>query len=623
MKTSMSIMTALAVVAFGWGVASEPAASESGDSVARVLAADKAALGRDPETTGMTADFDFSGMGLTGKVTSRTDLAAGRYVDTVSAGPMTETDGFDGVHAWSREPSGTVTLQDGGDLRALAVNEAYRRSNRWWRSDRGGATITSLGARRDAVGASYDVLSVTPAGGKTFEAWFGAGDHRLARVVETHGPKPITTSFAAYRNVGGVMMPGTMTVDAGDGPKYVQTLTLVSARFDKAPPVSAFAAPAAEATDAAIAGGSAATTMPFTLINNHVYGEASINGKGPYRFIFDTGGLNLVTPTLAKTLDLTTTGQFAGSGAGEGTMEVGFTKVAELKVAGATLRDQPFYVLPLDALTKVEGVEEQGMVGYETFRRFVTRFDYGARTVTLIDPRRFDPKEAGTPIHFDFADHNPEIAGAFEGIPGKFRIDTGARDDLTLNKPFVARNDLRAKHAKGADVVDGWGIGGPSRGYVTRAASFSLGPVAVHDVVASFSTQDKGAFAGDDYQGNIGAGILKRFVVTFDYQHRIVYLKPIVGTVADVGTFDRAGMWFNAASDGFEVVDVTRNSPAEAAEIKAGDHIVAIDGKPAGETPVHEVRRRLRNAAPGTVIRFTLLRNGQMRTVAVTLRDLI
>ena len=591
-------------------------------AVVAILKADRAATGTSTAKA-VTTEFAFSGMGLTGKVISVTDLESGRFVDTVAAGPMTETQGFDGAHAWAREPSGTVTIQDGGDGRALAINDAYRRSNAWWRDDLGGAQIASLGRRSDATGGSYDVLAVTPAGGKTFEVWFGAKDHLLDRIVETQGAKSIVTTLGEYREVNGAEVAGKTVVDSGDGDKYLQTLTLVSAKFGAAPPASTFEAPKTEKADAAIGGGAAQTMMPFTLINNHVYGQATIDGKGPYRFIFDTGGVNLVTPTLAKALGLATKGQFAGSGAGEGTMEVGFTKLAELKIADATIRDQTFYVLPLDAMSKVEGVEEQGMIGYETFRRFVTRFDYGAHTVTLIDPKRFDPKDAGTPIHFDFADHNPEIAGSFEGIPGKFRIDTGARDDLTLNKPFVARNDLRAKHPKGADVVDGWGIGGPSRGYVTRAAELRLGPVVVHDVVASFATQDKGAFAGDDYQANIGAGVLKRFVVTFDYEHQIVYLKPLPGTVEDIGTYDRAGMWFNAAPDGLEVVDVTKNSPAEVAGIKAGDHIVAIDGKPAGDTPVYELRRRLRNATPGTVIRFTIVRAGAESTVGVTLRDLV
>ncbi len=614
MKAGPLIVSAIALIA-GAAQAADP-------TVVAVLQADKLEVGG-ADLKGVTQEATFVGMGLTGKATSVTDLKTGRFLDTMAAGPLTMTQGFDGEHAWAKEPSGTVTMQDGGDGRALAINDAYRRSNAWWRSDFGGAKIVSLGRKQDAAGASYDVLSVTPVDGKTFEAWFGAADHLLERVVEAQGSKTVVSILSDYRDVDGAKLAGKTTVDAGDGAKYIQTLTLVSARFGDTPPATTFAAPKTETADAAIGGGAPQTVMPFTLINNHVYGQATIDGKGPYRFIFDTGGLNLVTPTLAKTLGLATKGQFAGSGAGEGTMEVGFTKVAELKVADATLRDQSFYVLPLDAMSKVEGVEEQGMIGYETFRRFVTRFDYGAHTVTLIDPKHFDAKDAGTAIHFDFADHNPEISGAFEGIPGKFRIDTGARDDLTLNKPFVARNDLRAKHPKGVDAVDGWGIGGASRGYITRAGEFRLGPIVVHDVVASFSTQDKGAFAGDDYQGNIGAGILKRFVVTFDYEHQIVYLKPIAGTVEDAGTFDRAGMWCNAAPDGFEVVDVTKGSPAEAAGIRAGDHIVAIDGKPAGETPVYELRKRLRNATPGTVMRLSLVRAGKTQTVAVTLRDQI
>ena len=616
MKIDLLLVSVVALLA---GAAH--AASVDSAAVA-ILRADRLAVG-EPHDPAATMDFAFAGMGLTGKVVSITDLKTGRFLDSMAAGPMTETDGFDGVHAWTREPSGTVTTQDGGDAHALAINDAYRRSNAWWRGDLGGAQVASLGRKQDAAGVTYDVLAVTPVGGKTFEAWFGIGDHLLERIVEAQGSKSVVTILSDYRAEGGVKLAGKTTIDSGDGAKYIQALTLVSARFGEAPPATTFAVPKVETADAAIGGGAAQTVMPFTLINNHVYGEATIDGKGPYRFIFDTGGVNLVTPTLAKTLGLATKGAFAGSGAGEGTMEAGFTKVAVLKVADATIRDQAFYVLPLDAISKAEGVEEQGMIGYETFRRFVTRFDYGARTVTLIDPKRFDPKDAGTPIPFNFADHNPEIAGTFEGIPGKFRIDTGARDDLTLNKPFVERNGLRAKHAKGADIVDGWGIGGPSRGYITRASEFKLGPVMVTNVVASFSTQSKGAFAGDDYQGNIGAGILKRFVVTFDYQHQIVYLKPIAGPLEDVGTFDRAGMWFNVASDGYEVVDVTKNSPAESAGVKAGDHIVAIDGKPSGATPLYEARLRLRNTAPGTVVRLTIVRAGHTNTVDVTLRDLV
>ena len=183
---------------------------------------------------------------------------------------------------------------------------------------------------------------------------------------------------------------------------------------------------------------------------------------------------------------------------------------------------------------------------------------------------------------------------------------------------------MRAKHPKGVDAVDGWGVGGPSRGYVTRGTSMTLGSVEVDNVVTTLSTQDKGAFAGNDYQGNVGGGILKRFVVTFDYGNQIMYLKPLPGPVADTGTYDRAGMWFNQSPKGFDVVSVTPGSPADTAALAVGDVIVSVDGVPAKDIHLYDLRARLRNAAPGTAVEF-IVRNaaGKTRNVRVVLRDLI
>ena len=85
--------------------------------------------------------------------------------------------------------------------------------------------------------------------------------------------------------------------------------------------------------------------------------------------------------------------------------------------------------------------------------------------------------------------------------------------------------------------------------------------------------------------------ILKRFIVTFDYDHQIMYLKPQPKPVADTGTFDRAGMWINAVPEGFKIVDVTATSPAEAAGLQAGDIVTAVNGKPANKIPVYRVKR--------------------------------
>lgn len=564
-------------------------------------------------------EMGLSGQGLTGKATYMADLVNGRFAGNFTVGPAGGGNGYDGTHAWAQDFSGAVTMQDSSDDVRNAVSEAYRDANMWWHADRGGATVTSGGQKTDG-GVTYDVVTVAPKDGKPFDCWFEAKTHLLSRMMEKQGAQTITSTFSDYRAVDGAMLAGKTVIDDGEGPKYLQTLTLASAKFMPAQDISAYAAPKVTVTDFSIAGSAPEATLPIKVINNHIYAEATVNGKGPYTVIFDTGGSNLVTPTVAKELGLKSEGHMDAHGAGEGVMEVGLTKVDEIKLGKATVKNQVFIVLPLDAMSDVEGLKEKAMVGFEVARRFVTRIDYAGHTLTLIDPKHFDPKDAGTPVKFAFRQSIPEVKGTFEGIPGMFDIDTGSRVELTLTKPFAEKNSLRAKHPKGVEGVDGWGIGGPSRGYVTRGAMLTMGDVKVPNVVTTLSTQAKGAFAGEEYSGNIGSGLLKRFIVTFDYEHQIMYLKPATAKLTDIGTFDRAGMWINDSQGGFKVVDVTAKSPADEAGLKAGDVIVLIDGKLAGEATLPDLRVRLRNDPPGTKIKLGM-QNGKM--VTLTLRDQI
>src|ERR1700687_5198250 len=168
-----------------------------------------------------------------------------------------------------------------------------------------------------------------------------------------------------------------------------------------------------------------------------------VDAKGPYYFIFDTGGVNILTPELAHELGAKIEGESEVRGAGEATSTAGITHVDEISLNGAIVKDQLFMAYALDSLYPANGVHMQGMVGYEVFRRFVTRIDYGAKTVTLIDPKYFDPAAAGAPLKVAFNGNAAIVEGSYNGIPGKFQIDTGARSSLTLDAPFVAANHLR------------------------------------------------------------------------------------------------------------------------------------------------------------------------------------
>ncbi len=587
-----------------------------------ILKANYAASGGDAwnRHAAMVQDYDYAGNGLTGHASGTTDLKTGAFEQHFNVGPQTGANGYDGTKVWNKDNAGIVTLQEAADAVPLAVNSAYRNAGLWWKADHGGAAIVSDGVKTDA-GASFDVLTIVPVGGASFDAWFDARTHLLARIDERQGGVMNKTTASDYRSFEGTMQPVTTVVSTGDA-KYDQHLTLTKVAFLAKSDPAVYAPPASAAADFAIAGGAHEVTFPFELIANHIHAKVMLNGKGPYTFIFDTGGVNIITPALAQELGVKIEGKAEAHGAGNATMEMGLAHVDELNLGGATIKNQLFVSLALDDMFPANGVHMEGMVGYETFRRFITRIDYGAKTVTLIDPKYFDPKDSGTPIHIAFNGNAAVVDGTYDGIPGKFQIDTGARSALTLDAPFVAANHIREKSGKGVDAVDGWGVGGPSRAYAVRGARLTIGNAGIEIAhpVTGLGTDTAGAFADPSLSGNIGGGILKRFVVTFDYAHNTMYWKPVSGPVADLDTYDRAGTWFNVEPEGFKVISVTAGSPADTAGLKEGDVITAVDGKPFAGLVLPDLRQRLRDDPVGTVVTFRLATG---KDIKITLKDQI
>ena len=579
-----------------------------------ILAANKAAMGDWDGKATLRLDYAYSGQGLTGTTSSLEDLQRGAFVDAFDIAPTSGASGYDGEKAWEKEQSGTVTEQAGGDVLPLAVTEAYLDRNLWWRADRAGAQIAIAGRKSDG-GKSYDVLTVTPKDGKPIEAWFDPATHLLYRTIENQSILTITTTFSDYAAFDGAMIAKTQVVDDGSG--NLQTSTLTSAKFSPAASADDFRRPAEHLSDFSLANGAHAVTVPFRLANNHIYAQVSVDGGKPMTFILDTGGHSLLTPETAKALGVGAKGNQTSGGGGDQLATSGVARVTSLRLGGATLTDQPVSV---ETFSKpgVEGVGEAGMIGYEFFARFVTRFDYGNRTVTFIDKAHFDPGDSGTAVPMRLYHQFPEILGSYDGIPGRFGIDTGSRMPLLLNKAFAEKNAIHAPG--GVEAMTGWGVGGPARSIVFKGGTLKLGDVVIDHPLTMISVDKGGAGAVESFPSNVGGGVLKRFVVTFDYDHSTMYLKPIPGTVADLDTFDRSGVWINQVADGFQVIDLTAGGPALAAGLAKDDVITAVDGKPAASLALPELRQRLRNDKPGTVVVFAVKGKGDVR---VTLKDLI
>jgi PDZ domain/Aspartyl protease len=597
--------------------------SSSAARTASILSANHAATAPQgcPRQGTLRQQLTSTAYGMDMSITSSMDLQTGFYIDRQDGGQIHLADGFDGRIAWQQDLSGTIRTQGGGAKPAQAISQAYRNAALWWASDRGHAAIIDRGTT-EVRGRRFDILDITPRGGQPFTAWFDAQTHLLESVLQSNGADTTTISFSDYRSVSGCMLPGKTVVDEGYGEQYRHTAILSAASITQALPQTAYAAPQRAITDFSFSGHADRVTVPFRLQNNHIVTDVKINGQGPFNIILDTGGMAALTPATAKALAVASRGNAPVTGVGSGVDSTSFAHDVSFQIGGLTLHGQTALVSELEA-PQPNATALHGMLGYELFRRVVVQVNYRDQTLTLIDPAKFEPAGAGTRLHFDFTEHMPEVAGSFDGISGRFRVDTGARSELTLSSPFVEEHQVLERYPHSVEAVSGSGIGGVSRAHVSRANGLQLGAVQFSNIIAEFSSAKKGAFADPTYAGNVGGGLLKRYTVTFDYAHQALYFQPRNDVVPDTGTYDRAGIWLQAAHEGVKVAEVVPGGPASLAGLQAGDVIVSLDGSTLSSTQLGALRYRFRNDPPGTQLAVIVIRNGAEHAFKLVLQNQI
>ena len=363
-------------------------------------------------------------------------------------------------------------------------------------------------------------------------------------------------------------------------------------------------------------------TIPFTLIGDHIFISATVNGSGPYQFVVDTGGVDLIDTETAKALRLPLAGSETGHGIGPRTVESGKTTIRELKAGTGTFNARKFYTFDFRQINAMGGVTVAGMIGGSMFRQYVTCFDFEHQRIELIDPAKFDLRRAGFPVPMSVKDSEITVRGAFDGEPGVFQIDTGSASTLSLNSPFVARYKLLNKFPNRVETLSS-GVGGSNKAFTVRGQNLVLGAVHIDRPITELSVASQGNLASHTMDGRIGMRALKRYIVTFDFPGARLFLKPFQPAPVDLDTYDRSGLGLAADSSGYRIMSVAKGTPAQAAGLQPGDIIVAVDGRPATEIPLATMRGWLRQRPAGSLITLKVKGRSEIRVVPLTLRDLL
>jgi predicted aspartyl protease len=372
------------------------------------------------------------------------------------------------------------------------------------------------------------------------------------------------------------------------------------------------------------------TRVPFESIDNAMAAEVRLNGSHRLRFLVDTGAAaTVIDVERAKALGLNlSTRTVPGQGGGEQAFAAVPLKVNELALGGEALTDATVYAIPLGILSRFAGVQIDGVLGFEFLSRYAVEIDYAGRALVLHDPAGFRYAGPGEVLPFTLEHNHVQIQAdllrpGHEPLRGKFTVDTGMAAALLLNTPFVTKHDLLTAELKARPAIPlGAGAGGDVRGVVGRVGGLRLGGVTVSEPVTLFTRVAGGYFASDERAGNVGAEVLRQFRVIVDYPRRRLILEKNA-QFGEPFEWDMSGLRLLADGADLKAVkvrDVSAGSPAAAAGVRAGDEIVAVDGRPAAEFTLSRLHPLFRRA--GEVRRLTLRRGGETVTVEVKLRRL-
>src|SRR4030095_3569585 len=199
--------------------------------------------------------------------------------------------------------------------------------------------------------------------------WFDSETHLLARTVRILPITIETTTFEDYRTVSGVKLP--YRIETRDDAGNTDLLEISSCHANVEIPKDAFAEPQIP-DDTTVGGGK--TTVPVE-IDGYVILDAMLNGKGPFSFIFDTGGHAILTPEAVKTLGLSAGGAGSAGGGGAGRLELQYAKVDRIDIGGVTMTNQNFFVIPLqyNTVERIPRPPVAGIFGLELFLQLSVR----------------------------------------------------------------------------------------------------------------------------------------------------------------------------------------------------------------------------------------------------------
>ncbi len=381
--------------------------------------------------------------------------------------------------------------------------------------------------------------------------------------------------------------------------------------------------------------------IPFEMSQNLIILPIRINGSQTMKFILDSGITKTIITELTgvDSVDLNYTKEVTLAGLGKDKSGSAYSSRGnEIRIDHPDRRNSGIIGLNMDIfilmeshfeLSKQLGIKVNGLIGSDFFSSFIVEIDYDDRLISFYSPENFNYKRKTkryTEIPLEISNHKAFVEATLIQNSGlktdvKLLIDTGASLAMWIalfSDPAIElpQNTIPAMLGQGLNG-DIKGVNGRIKGIIFAGTELLKPVIAFPD-----SLSVKGMMRDSDRNGSLGNDVLRRFDIIFDYPHARMFVRAN-RKVNDIFSYNKSGMevekpYINLPL--YTVYNVTDNSPAHNAGIRAGDQVKAINYMSAANLNLDDINSIL-HGHESTIIRLKIIRDEEEIRVKFALVD--
>ena len=360
-------------------------------------------------------------------------------------------------------------------------------------------------------------------------------------------------------------------------------------------------------------------SIKIAVANNAVLIPLTMNGRA-LNFLLDTGSeRSVLDASVASSLELRVSGDTQISRNYQNRLAA-TVDAPNIDIGRLHVGEKMFVVLNLISLSRALGTKVDGVLGTDILRHLTFRLNYSKNVIVFGPLQRLGG--LGKPLTLRRSGERYFLTLRIASLPTELLLDTGTN---STNLSWATWQRISRVWTSSSTIE---GIAGASTAassaFLMCAPSIELNDFALtNQPIRVQRAVHSGAFSENNFGGILGSDILRQFEITLDLGRNTIYLKRDTHFQSNPYRYVTVGLQFAPNDRGsYSVMSVWKNSPADSAGIRLGDHIIAINGTRSASLTTKEVSEQL-HGPEGTPVNLIIERNGGVFAVSLKTHTLL